>query len=515
MKQRSRTEYSLINIFTGMVGYGLNTLVGFVCRIIFVRTLTADYLGVSGLFTNILSMLSLAELGISSAITYALYKPLAQQDTKKTASIMQFYRKAYAIIGCVVALVGLAVLPFLNVIIQDPPQIRESIYLLYLLYLLSTVVSYFFSYRQALLTASQRQYIVTGYSYVITIGQSILQVVYLLLTHEYIGYLLIQVAGGIIYNIWISRKAAKDYPYIKDRDIEPLTKEERRSLFRNIRALTISKISGVLVNSTDNIAITFFSGIQSVGFASNYTLFAGTLNTLVTLLFNSLTGSVGNLNATADKESRFHFFKTLSLANFWIYGWAGIGMTFVSSDLVAWFYGDGYVLPLEIPLLLALNFYTVGVIHACYTFKSTLGLFRYGQFILLFTGFLNLLLDIVLGLNFGTTGIYLATLIARMCTNLWYEPYAVYRYGFQKPFRLYVKDCCIHTLVLLAAGLVCWFGCSLCHFSAPINALVKAVICTVGANGIFYLCFQNTTEGRHLLTRGRNLAAKLIPGGCK
>lgn len=178
MKQRSRTEYSLMNILTGIVGYGVNTVVGFVCRIIFVKTLSADYLGVSGLFTNVLSMLSLAELGISSAITYALYKPLAEGDEKKTAAIMQFYRKAYGVIGCVVGLVGLAMIPFLDVIIQDPPEIQENIYLLYLLYLFNTVVSYFFSYRQALLTASQRQYIVSGYNYVVTIGQSVVQIIY-------------------------------------------------------------------------------------------------------------------------------------------------------------------------------------------------------------------------------------------------------------------------------------------------------------------------------------------------
>ena len=204
---------------TGIVGYGINTVVGFVCRIIFVRTLTADYLGVSGLFTNVLSMLSLAELGISSAITYALYKPLAENDEKKITAIMQFYRKAYAVIGCFVAIVGLALLPFLNVIITDPPAIKESIYLLYLLYLANTVISYFFSYRQALLTASQRAYIVSGYNYVITIVQSILQMGYLLLTHEYLGYLVIQIVGGITYNVWVSRKVVKDYPFISNPDV--------------------------------------------------------------------------------------------------------------------------------------------------------------------------------------------------------------------------------------------------------------------------------------------------------
>lgn len=498
MKQRSRTEYSLINIFTGMVGYGLNTLMGFVCRIIFVRTLAADYLGVNGLFTNILSMLSLAELGISSAITYALYKPLAQQDTQKTASIMQFYRKAYATIGCVVALIGLAVLPFLNVIIQDPPQIRESLYLLYLLYLLSTVVSYFFSYRQALLTASQRQYIVSGYSYVITIGQSILQVVYLLLTHEYIGYLLIQVAGGIIYNVWISRKAAKDYPYIKDRDIAPLTREERRSLFRNIKAIAINKFSGVLVNSTDNIAITYFSGLSSVGLASNYILLSSTVGSIIGLVFNALPGSIGNLNASENEETSYRFFNVLSLLNFWLFGWGAIGIALVSGDLVEFLFGAEYVLPTGIPLMIAVNSYTIGMLQASYTYKSTMGLFRYGQYLLFFTGIINLILDVILGRKFGILGIYLATLIARMCTNLWYEPYAVYRYGLKKNPLLYWIRYAKNTLVLLLAGAISWYLCSLCHFDILRNVLAKFAICAIVPNALFMLFFHRRDEYAYL-----------------
>ena len=139
MRHRSRTEYSIINIFTGLFGYGLNTIVGFGCRIIFVRTLSADYLGLSGLFTNILSMFSLAELGISSAITYALYKPIVQNDTEKIKSLMKFYKKAYEIIGIFVAIIGIIVLPFLSIIIREPPDIRENLYVIYLIYLFNSV----------------------------------------------------------------------------------------------------------------------------------------------------------------------------------------------------------------------------------------------------------------------------------------------------------------------------------------------------------------------------------------
>ena len=510
MKQRSRTEYSLINMATGIAGYGINTVVGFVCRIIFVRTLTADYLGVSGLFTNVLSMLSLAELGISSAITYALYKPLAENDEKKITAIMQFYRKAYAVIGCFVAIVGLALLPFLNVIITDPPAIKESIYLLYLLYLANTVISYFFSYRQALLTASQRAYIVSGYNYVITIVQSILQMGYLLLTHEYLGYLVIQIVGGITYNVWVSRKAVKDYPFISNPDVEPLTKDERRSLFRNIKALAVNKVSGVLVNSTDNIAITYFSGLRSVGFASNYTLFSKTLDGLITPLFNALTGSVGNLNASSDLATRYHFFKVLNLANFWLFGWAAIGMAFVSGDMVELFYGIDYVLPMRIPLILAINLYTIGMLHASYTYKSTLGLFRYGQYLLFLTGIINLVLDVILGRIYGVFGIYSATLIARLCTNLWYEPYAVYRYGLKKNPLLYLVRYLVFAGVLALAGTVCWILCGFCQFSALGNVLVKIVVCSVIPNGVFILCFHKTEEFGYLKNSMKQIFTKIL-----
>ncbi|MBE6937877.1 MAG: sugar translocase [Ruminococcaceae bacterium] len=501
IKERSRTEYSLINMFTGVAGYGINTIVGFVCRIIFVRALSADYLGVNGLFANIISVLSLAELGISSAIIYELYKPLAEKNVKKIASIMRFYRKAYMAIGAFVAVVGLVMIPFLTVIIQNPPEINENIYLLYLLHLVSTVISYFFSYRQSLLVAAQRQYIVSGYSYVITIVQSALQIVYLIMTHEYIGYLLIQIIGGITYNIWISGKVAKDYPFITDKNIEPLPKDERKSLLKNIKALAVNKVSGVLVNSTDNIAITYFTGIGSVGLASNYVIFSKTLDSLVTPLFNALTGSVGNLNATTDDETKYRFFKTLNLANFWFYGWASIGMAFVSGDLVKLFYGEQYQLSFDIPLILAINLYTIGMLHAPYTYKSTLGLFRYGQYLLILTGIINLILDVILGKLFGMFGVYLSTLIARMCTNLWYEPYAVYRYGLKKKPVLYFIRYLFFLLVLVLAGGICWLGCGLCHFAGIGNIVCKFLICSVVPNGVFLLFFGRTEEFRYLKNR--------------
>lgn len=510
MVERSRTEYSLINIFTGIAGYTINTILGFFCRIVFVRMLSADYLGINGLFSNILTMLSLAELGISSAIIYALYKPIAEHNQSRIASLMRFYQTAYRIIGTTVAVIGLLMLPFLKFIINTPPAIKENIYFIYLLYLSNTVISYFFSYRASLFTAMQRNYIVVGYNYIITIAQSILQMALLIISHEYLPYLLIQMVGSITYNIWISRKAAKDYPYIKDnKTIAPLTKHERKSLLKDVKALAIYKITGVLVNNTDNIVITYFNGLMSVGLTSNYQLFSTTLNAFVQQTFNALTGSVGNLNATSDEKKRYSFFNALNLANFWLYGWGAIGIAFVSEDLVSLFYGPDYVMSLEIPIILAINFYMIGMQQAVYTYKNTLGLFKYGQYILVFTATINLILDIMLGKILGVFGIYLATAIARLLTNTWYEPWAVYKYGLKvhpiKYFTRYIG----FALVLVVTGIICWYLCSFIKYPILITVLLKIVICTIVPNGIFILIYRNTDEFQYLRRKLFDICSKI------
>lgn len=214
MDSRSRTEYSILNIIAGVGGYIVNTILGFICRMVFVKCLAADYLGVNGLFTNILTMLSLAELGIGGAIVYALYKPLAENDERKIASLVKVYGTAYKVIGCVIGIIGICLMPFLNIIITEQPNISESIYLLYIFNLFNTVITYFYSYRSSLLIAAQQNYIVVATNYIVTILQSILQMVALLATHNYLVYLTIQTIGTLAYNFGVSHIATKRFPCI-------------------------------------------------------------------------------------------------------------------------------------------------------------------------------------------------------------------------------------------------------------------------------------------------------------
>lgn len=508
MQQRSRSEYSIINIVTGLGGYFINTILGYICRMVFVRCLSAEYLGINGLFTNILSMLSLAELGIGGAIGFALYKPLAENDKDKIATLMNFYGKAYKVIGMIVAVLGLLMMPFLKVLITTQPNIKENLYVIYAIYLFNTASSYFFSYRSALLTAAQRNYIVLGINYSIVAAQSIIQIPLLLVTQNYILYLLVQTLGTLSNNIMVSLWARKDYPYIVKKDTKPLSSDEKKELFINIKALTINKLSTVLVNNTDNIVLTYFSGLIAVGITSNYVLLSNTLSSLTSQLFNSLTASIGNLNAIENEEKKYRFFRILNLSNFWIFSWGAIGITCVSSDIVKLCFGENYVLGISIPLVLAMNYYIVGMQNAVYAYKNTLGLFRYGQYLLLITALVNLSLDIILGKKFGVLGIYISTLIARCVTNVWYEPYAVFRYGFHRSFCSYVKKYMEYILVLIFTGCICYFLCEKCTYSLIVNIFIKILICTIVPNTIYFGIYAKSDEGKYIMGILKNMYKK-------
>lgn len=499
MNQKTRTEYSVLNMLTGLGGYFLNTVIGYICRIIFVRCLAAEYLGINGLFSNILSMLSLVELGIGSAMGYALYQPLAKDDKEKITSLMALYKKSYNIIGIVVALLGIMMIPLLQYIIVKPQQIVENIYIIYLVYLFNTASSYFFSYRSALLIAAQKNYIVSGVNYAITTIVSIIQIPILLITQNFMIYLICQSIGVFINNVIVSMWAKHDYPYIEKKNVKPITKKEKRQMAVNIKALTINKIAAMLVNNTDNIVITYFNGLISTGVISNYTLLTGTLGSITSQLFNGITASVGNLNAVENNKKKYNFFRILNLANFWIYGWCCIEIFLVSGEIVKICFGQKFVLDMQIPLVLAINFYLVGMNNAVLIYKNAMGLFKYGQYLLILTAMINLVLDVILGKMWGMFGIFLATIIARVLTNTWYEPYAVFKYGLEKNFKEYIKIFLEYVVVLIFTGAVCYVLCGFCKYNNIINLILKVIICSIIPNIVFYMCYGKTQEGKYLI----------------
>lgn len=491
MAQRTRSEYTVLNMASGFGGYIVNFLVGIASRMVFTRVFSAEYLGITGLFSNVLGMLSLAELGIGSAIVYALYKPIAENNKGKIASLVKFYGKCYRVIAVVVLIIGLAVIPFFDFIITDPPAVKEDLRILYLISLFNTVSGYFFAYRHSLLQAAQKTYIINITSNVIIVVQNIIQILLMLFVGEYIVYSLVIAFFSMLTNLIVAEIAKRQYPYIKGKKAEPLEKQEKKSIAANVRALTIDRIGALLVNSTDNIIITNLRGLVQTGIASNYTLLSTSINTILEIVFRSVNASVGNHNALNDTDSRLRLFKAINLANFWMYAWASIGFFVVSTDVIRLMFGESYQLPLSVAFIIALNMYMVGMQNAVWTYRNTLGLFRYGRYLVLLTAAINLVVSIALGKVWGVFGILAGSAISRALTNTWYSPYSLYKYGFGMSVKKYYLRYLGFLVLLAVTGSVCWGVCSIIEFSSLLfTVIVKIVICSVIPNVVFFAVFS-------------------------
>lgn len=490
---KSRTEYAFLNVLTGLGGYILITVLGFVSRMVFVRCLSSAYLGINGLFTNILSLLSLAELGVGSAISYELYNPLANKNTKKVASLVDFYRKAYILIGVIVGIFGVILLPFIKGAVGSYP-FKENIYVIYLLFLFNSVISYFFSYRTSLLQADQKQYVVSATQYVFLFLQNVVQIVFLIVTREYIFYLVTQIICTVLFNVTISRIAIKKYPYLADKNIEKLSISEIQHILKNIWYLLTNKLSSILLNSTDNIIVSYFKGIVSVGLTSNYVLLTDTLSSFISQFFNGLTGSIGNYNVLKSREETKDLFYCFNFANFWLFGFGSLGIIFVSSDLVNICFGNKYVLPIYFPIVLAINFFVVGMMNSIWSFKYALGQFKYGRYIVLLTGVFNIVFSLILGKQLGLFGIYLATIISRLLTNFWYEPYALFKYSLHtntiEYFIVYIK----YVVIYIIAFSFNYLGYSFISLPPILSLLVHTIMCTIITNIIFYVFLRKKKE---------------------
>ena len=224
-----RTSNSIKNTIVSILMSAITILIGLITQKIFIEMLGTEYLGLNGLFTNILSMLAIAELGIGSAIIYSLYKPIAENNETKIKSLIEFYKKSYRIIAIIVLIIGLAVMPFLNIIVGET-EIKENINILYLLFLFDTVASYLLTYKRSILYANQKTYIINIIHILYLILMNSLQIIMLIITKNYIIYLSIKIVFRILENVIITMIANRMYPYIKEKDIEPIDFETKKNI---------------------------------------------------------------------------------------------------------------------------------------------------------------------------------------------------------------------------------------------------------------------------------------------
>ena len=494
--ENSRLKNSALNFASGFLGRVLTILLNFVVRTIFIYCLNEAYLSVNGLYSNILTVLSLAELGFGSAMVYRMYAPVAVKDYQKTAALLQFYKKIYIIIGVVIFLLGLCVIPFMDYIIKDKPDI-SGLTLYYILFLVNTSISYWFSsYKASVLYADQKEYIKTNVQNTMAILQSGLQIVLLLLFRKYLLYLLVQLVGNIFLNLYVAHLVDKRYPEIQTYQGASLSAEERVQIRKDTEALVLSRFGHVALNGTDNIIISAVVGVLWVGRLSNYTLICDSVTSVLCQITAAITGSLGNFFATEDKHAGYALFKKVEFLNFWLYGFSFIALVTLLDPFVQIWAGGRFVLGLPISIAIAINFFVAGYMNTLWVFRSTLGLFKQGKFRPILVAILNIVLSIVLGRLWGVFGVLFATFLSRAAISLWYDPLILHRYGFEVSCKTFFARY-FRRVLLLTAVLIAMLTIRHVVLSSATTVLRFAVMTMVTAivpNAIFWLAYRRCEE---------------------
>ncbi|MDH4423927.1 hypothetical protein QEZ44_21410 [Bacillus cereus] len=493
-----RTGNSLKNIFISIISAFIIAILGFISRKVFLDSLGVEYLGINGLLTNVLSMLALVESGIGVSIVYHLYKPLADNDKPRIIAFIQLYKKAYAVLATIILVLSIIMYPFLGKLIKDSESI-SYITIAYFIFVAKNMISYLNAHKVALINADQKEYILTSINFGFQVFTTIAKIIILISTENYILYLLIELAIYIIQTVFNSRIVEKRYSYIKTKDRYVINEKEKDSLIKNIKALFLHNIGSFCVFGTDNILISMFIGITTVGLYSNYTMIIGQLGSFLTPILSGIGASVGNLIAIESNDKSHSVFQVAYLINFWVYSIGVILLYNLLEPFIDWWLGKGYLLDTLTFIMILINFYITGLRVSIMTFKAKGGIFVQDKYMPLIEAAINLGASLVLVKYIGLAGIFLGTTISTLSTVFWNVPRLVYKHIFNMSVWSYFKKYIFYAILTLITCFITTNICNVLVISSGFMSLVaKGIICLIVPNIIYFFVFYKKEEFQYI-----------------
>lgn len=502
-----RTRNSVKNTFVSVFMYVLVMLFGFISQNFFLTYLGDTYNGLNGLFKSIISVMSVAELGFAQAIVYNMYQPIASRDFKTLSSLLSFYKKVYRIVALVVAVVGLCIMPFIPRMAQGG-DVPESLYLLFGLYLIDTVSSYLLSYKRSIFYADQKQY----YINIIHIGYVLLlnglQIALMILTRNFVIYLLLRIICQILENVIISLYADKKYPELKQYRKEKLPGAVKTDILRKVKGLCFHQIGFSVVKGTDYMIISTAKslGVLVTGMYYNYNIIIDAINSLFTNVFNSITSSIGNLLLEGKKDRSYRIFKNMLFINAAIYTTVAAGVLCCIEPVIQLWIGDGYLLDRWVLVIIVINMFLNGMRYTSNSFKSAGGVFYEDRHVPIIESVVNLVLSLVFLYFFGLAGVLLGTICSNLVIFLYGHPKYVYGKLFDQPYFRFLLD---YGVYFLLAAVVCAVSLFLSGLIIIENTLlaffVKGVVAVAVSIVGFVVCFFRTEEFSYSLNLVKNL----------
>lgn len=491
-------------IVFGTIGRLIGIVLSFLVQSLTIRKLGIEYAGIRGLFSSILSVLSLAELGIGSAIVYAMYKPIAEDDMKTICALMNLYKKTYRIIGFIIFLLGVAITPFLHLLVKDSYPSELNIKIVFWLYLGNTVLSYWlYAYKSCLLTAYQRNDVSSILGILSTIVVSLAQILILCLSRNFYFFLASAIFGTIINNLAISITVNRMYPELKCAGM--VSSNELKEIKKKVAGLLIGKVCGVTRNSFDSIFMSVLMGLTQAAIYTNYYQIIVSVNSLVFIVLGSLSAGIGNGIALNGKKKNYD--EMMLLNNLYLV-FSGILLSFMIclyQPFMSLWVGERNLFPEVTMVLFPLYFYItkMGDIRSLYSEGA--GLFWEDRWRSILEMIGNVVLNYVLGKAFGAAGIVLATLISLFVFGFVGAAIVAFKYYFKNGLRRYFLTEAVLFFSAITIGSISY---SLCRMLSPDNTLVslfiRGMICLMITPVSYWLLFHKTNEYKEVVSFCKN-----------
>ena len=493
-----RKKKSFYNLLFSLSSYFITMIFTFVTQAMLVKILGIEYSGANGLFTNILTMLSVAELGIGMAIIFKLYEPLSKNNKEEIKSWMHFYKISYRYVALFVFVIGITLIPFIPMIIGQT-YIKENLYLLYFISLLDIVLSYIMTYKRSLLYADQKNYIINIVHIAYVALMNICQILIICFTHNYLYFLLIKLIYRLLENIIINTYVNKHYNYIKEKAI-PISKAERKDIIERIKAIFIQKVSFVINKGIDNITISLFLGVAAVGYYTNYNLVATTLCGIIYQMISSFMASIGNLLTEKNKEKSYSIYKSINLLNSSLTTICIAGFICCIDPFIKIWLGNDYILPLTITISFGIYIYADSIRRSITIYKEAAGICKEDKYVYIVMALINLILSIALCKSIGTPGVILGTAISYLYLIFYSYPKYIFKKVFNKPMNKYYKEKIKFIGIIILITTISYTICNFINYGNIFNFICYGAISLIVSITIIILIYRNTNEFNYLKT---------------
>ena len=495
-----RMKQSAKNMISGFLYQTITLILSFVSRTVFINTLGTEYLGLNGIFTDVLSLLSMADLGFGTAMAYSFYKPLAEHDEGRITALIHFYKKVYRIIAITVTVLGLACVPFLKYIVNTQEEIPNLTWY-YLFSLANIVISYLFVYKTTLMTADHKDIRMWT-----TLLKTVLQILVLYITANYMLYIIIGVLTQFLNNAIASRQTQKEYPYIRDKNTAvEIDREVEQGIFNNMKSVFIYKLSGTLFSATDNLLISMLIGTAAVGLYSNYLMLSNKLLLIEQIIFSSLVASIGNVIAKENPQKRLQIFQAMQSASFIFCGIITAGFGLLANDVITVWLGQEYTFTGLTVIAVTVNTYFSCALQPLWIYRDATGLYMKTKYMMLAGAVVNIVLSVILGRFMGVAGIIFASAIARLSTYFWYEPKLLFREYFHSSAKGYYVSILGNIGLLACVTAVLSYGLAFWRVTGWTMLILKVVVTGAVCSAVFVLAYCRTEGFQVILNKIRKV----------